>query len=40
MLNVGVERILQSEPDYKNVCFIDCDIHFDNIHWVDDTLNY
>ena len=38
MLNIGVKRLLQNEPHYKNVCFIDCDIHFDNVHWVEDTL--
>ena len=37
VLNIGVKRLLQNEPYYKNVCFIDADIHFDNIHWVDDT---
>ena len=21
-----------------SICIIDCDVHFDNIHWVDDTL--
>ena len=38
MLNIGVKRLLQNEPYYKNDCFIDADIHFDNIHWVNDTL--
>ena len=38
MLNIGVKRLLQNEPHYKNVCFIDADIHFDNVHWVEDTL--
>ena len=37
-MNIGVKRLLQNEPDYKNVCFIDCDVHFDNVHWVEDTL--
>ena len=38
ILCIGVKRLLQKEPHCKNVCFIDCDIHFDNIHWVHDTL--
>ena len=38
MLNIGVTRLLSKEPQYKNVCFIDADIHFVNIHWVNDTL--
>ena len=38
LLNIGVNRLSSNEPNYINVCFIDCDIHFDNIHWVDDTL--
>ena len=38
MMCIGVKRLLQNELYYKNVCFIDHDIHFDNIHWVDDTL--
>ena len=38
MLNIGEKRFLQNEPHYKNVCFIDCDIHFGNIHWANDTL--
>ena len=37
MMCIGVKRLLQNEPYYKNVCFIDCDIHFDNVHWVNDT---
>ena len=37
MMNIGVKRLLQNEPYYKNVCFIDCDIYLANIHWVDDT---
>ena len=35
---MGVNRLSSNEPNYKNVCFIDADIHFDNIHWVEDTL--
>ena len=37
MMCIGVKRLLQNEPLYKNVCFIDCDIHFDNVHWVEGT---
>ena len=38
LLNIGAKRLLSNEPHYKNVCFIDADIHFDSIHWVEDTL--
>jgi len=38
MMCIGEKRLLQNEPHYKDVCFIDADIHFDNIHWVNDTL--
>ena len=30
MLNNGVKRLLQDEPDDKNICFTDCGTHFDN----------
>ena len=36
MMNIGVKRILQNQ--IINVWFIDCDIYFGNVHWVNDTL--
>lgn len=36
MINVAVERLLPS--DYKAFAWIDSDIEFENLNWVDDTL--
>jgi len=38
LMCIGVKRLQQNMPDWKNVCFIDADIHFDNVHWIEDTL--
>jgi hypothetical protein len=36
MIRVGIEKLLPI--DWTNIAWIDADIEFDNVHWVEDTL--
>lgn len=36
MINLGIQKLLP--PDWKAVAWIDGDIEFENLHWIDDTL--
>ena len=36
MIRIGIEKLLP--PDWTNIAWVDADIEFDNVHWVEDTL--
>lgn len=36
LLNIGIKKLLPE--NWKSIAWIDADIEFDNVHWVDDTL--
>ncbi len=38
LINIGINRMAEQNPDWKYVAWIDADVHFNNLHWVNETI--